>query len=498
MTLRRHGRGADRGMLGAMRRFAKADAGNFGIILGLTAIPVIVAMGGVVDYSNALREKSGVQAAADAAALSAAKYSGSDEDARQKRADMFFKANLNPDIAVKKTSLKKVDGAWVYDASFAMPTAFLGLMNVSELDMSVQSVVAQSNTPLDISLVLDSTGSMKDYGKMAQLQAAVRLFLDNFEDSSGEAKVQVAMVPFDTVIKVENTSMTMLATPKAVCSRLSEPDKSYCENNDAGFTIGSSKTYQLGYDWGARAYLQYVYEAVDTPGQMLKVTRRTDKCSNPSYKWCSESTSTIYNWSITKTKVSGSYSGCILDRLQPYDTQSDAAVSSNVDTLYTRAYSCSASLQPVVGLTEDFDSVRTAVKAMKPSGTTNISIGVQWGMEALTSAAPLVGANADTHTKKIMIVLTDGDNTADRWYDASGTSEIDKRTELSCKNAKAMKNADGSSLELYTIRVIDGNETLLKNCATDEGHYYSVKNANELSAVFQDIAERVKRLRIVS
>ncbi|WAP67044.1 vWA domain-containing protein [Jiella pelagia] len=149
-------------------------------------------------------------------------------------------------------------------------------------------------------------------------------------------------------------------------------------------------------------------------------------------------------------------------------------------------------------LTSDFSALRTAVNALDPSGNTNITVGVQWGMEALSAAYPLQGANADKRTKRIMIVLTDGENTENRWDNSSNSGAIDDRTKLACSNAKAIKNEDGTVLELYTIRVIEGNDSLLKSCATDAGHYYSVTNANELSAVFQDIAERVKRLRIVS
>ena len=499
MTLRQYGESFSRCMRAAAARFGKADAGNFGLILGLSAVPLIVAIGGVVDYSNALRQKAGVQAAADAAALSAAKYSGKDEAARTSRANMFFKANLDADIDVQSTSLKKIDGSWVYDADFSMPTAFLGLMNVNELDMQVQSAVKQSDTPLDIALVLDSTGSMKTNGKMVQLQAAVNLFLDNFDGMSGEAKIQVAIIPFDTEVKITNANMTMLATPTANCAFLAAPDKNYCSSTAAGFVLKTSGTYLAGYDNSSKRYIKYVYEAADTPAQMFTVKRTTYSCLY-AYGFCSTSTSTVYNHSLIKTKVTGNFSGCILDRLQPYDTQADGAASSNVDTLYTRAVDCGNStlLRPVVGLTEDFDTVRTAVKALTPSGNTNIAVGVQWGMEALTGAYPLEGANTDTRTKKIMIVLTDGDNTEDRWYDSSNSSAIDARTELACINAKAMKNTDDTDLELYTIRVIEGNESLLKKCATDEGHYYSVTAASELTAVFQDIAERVKRLRIVS
>ena len=119
-------------------------------------------------------------------------------------------------------------------------------------------------------------------------------------------------------------------------------------------------------------------------------------------------------------------------------------------------------------------------------------------MEALTASYPLTGANTDPRRHSIMVVLTDGDNTEDRWYDSGQSTKIDDRTKLACQNAKAVKNADGTPLEMYTIRLVDGNETLLKDCATDSGHYYSVTAANQLSSVFADIAERVKRIRIVS
>ncbi|MBO0903134.1 pilus assembly protein TadG-related protein [Jiella sonneratiae] len=492
--------GSLRRLAALARRFRHSSAGNFGMMTGLTAVPLLIALGGAVDYSNALREKTSVQAAADAAALTAAKYSGSDETERLSRANMYFSANIDPDITVGSTSLSKVDGSWVYDADFSMPTAFLGLMHIDALDMSVKSEVKQADTPLDIVLVLDSTGSMASNGKMTQLQAAVKLFLDSFDGATGIGKVQVAMIPFDTEVKIQSASMTMLSTPTATCSYMSSPDKSYCSTTAAGFVLGTTGTYLAGYSSSAKRYIGYVYTAADTPAQMFTVTRVTYSCSNSNYTSCTTSTSTVYNRSLTKTKVTGSFTGCIIDRLQPYDTQSDAATASTVDTLYTRSYDCSASssLQPVVGLTEDLDTVETAVTKLTPSGNTNISIGVQWGMEALTSDYPLQGANTDARAKKIMIVLTDGDNTKDRWYDSSASSSIDARTELACSKAKAMTNADGTVLELYTIRVIDGNETLLKSCATDEGHYYPVTTASQLSAVFQDIAERVKRIRIVS
>jgi putative addiction module CopG family antidote len=51
------------------------------------------------------------------------------------------------------------------------------------------------------------------------------------------------------------------------------------------------------------------------------------------------------------------------------------------------------------------------------NGNTNVSIGVAWSMEALTPDGPLATATAmsDARVPRILIVLSDGDNTQKRW-----------------------------------------------------------------------------------
>ncbi|MBO0662313.1 pilus assembly protein TadG-related protein [Jiella sp. MQZ9-1] len=482
-----------------LRRLVCDRSGNFGVFTALAAVPLILAVGGVVDYSNALRQKENVQSAADAAVLAAAKYSGSNETERLSQANGLFTANLDKDVDVTSTKLINSNGTWIYDANFTMPTAFLGLMQIHSLDMAVEATAKHADIPLDIALVLDSTGSMAQSGKMTQLKAAVKLFLSNFDEASDDASVQVSMVPFDTDVRVDNVNMDMLSASQVQCSKMSSPDTKFCSPDAAGFKVGTSGTYYEGYSYRDRAYLAYIYTTQQGSDGVISVARTTYRCAYP-YSWCSNSTAIVYQQSAASTRVSGNFSGCVIDRSQPYDTRADAPDVSNPDTLYVRDVSCtqSQSLQPIVPLTSDLSSLSNQVDKLTPSGNTNITIGLQWGMETLTPTAPMTGGNTDTRTKRIMILLTDGENTADRWYNQSESDKIDARTKLACTNAKSMANPDGSVLELYTIRLIEGDETLLKSCATDDSHYYSVQSASELTSVFQNIAERVKRIRIVS
>jgi hypothetical protein len=87
-----------------------------------------------------------------------------------------------------------------------------------------------------------------------------------------------------------------------------------------------------------------------------------------------------------------------------------------------------------------------------------------------------------------VVLLTDGTNTQNRW--SSSDSQIDPRTALACTNAKA------ANIKIYTVRVIDGDTTLLRNCASKPTMYYEVNQASQLNSVFSSIAQNLARLRI--
>jgi hypothetical protein len=93
-----------------------------------------------------------------------------------------------------------------------------------------------------------------------------------------------------------------------------------------------------------------------------------------------------------------------------------------------------------------------------------------------------------TASGSIVILLTDGENTENRW--GTSTSAIDKRSEAVCANMKK----DG--IKLYTVRVIEGNQTLLRNCASAPNMYFEVSQASQLNAVFKSIADSLATLHI--
>jgi Flp pilus assembly protein TadG len=197
------------------------------------------------------------------------------------------------------------------------------------------------------------------------------------------------------------------------------------------------------------------------------------------------------DYSVNRIKQS-QWNGCVQDRDQSYDTNDTAPTTSNIHTLFP-AVQC-GSLTSLIPLTDVLDqtgwtNLNGKIDAMTAAGNTNVTIGLVWGWHALTANEPLPeGSDPAPDRDKVIVLLTDGDNTQNRW--SSSESAIDARTSLACANAKA------ANIKIYTVRVIDGNASLLKACATNTKMYYDVSQASQLNAVFSSIAQNLANLRL--
>ncbi len=214
-----------------------------------------------------------------------------------------------------------------------------------------------------------------------------------------------------------------------------------------------------------------------------------DTMVNPGTTYASQ---TWLDYTVNKIKQN-QWTGCVIDRDQPNDTLDTAPTTSNIHTLFPAAQ-CANGLTTLIPLTDVLDStgwtnLNSKIDAMTAAGNTNVTIGLIWGWHALTPNQPLPeGSDPEPDKDKVIVLLTDGTNTQNRW--SSSESSIDARTSLACTNAKA------ANIKIYTVRVLDGNATLLSDCATNPSMYYDVQQATQLNAVFSSIAQNLANLRI--
>jgi hypothetical protein len=179
----------------------------------------------------------------------------------------------------------------------------------------------------------------------------------------------------------------------------------------------------------------------------------------------------------------------VTDRDQNYDTKNDAPVSGA--TLYPAEQYASCSV-PLIGLSNDWPKLNEKIDAMTPVGNTNQAIGLQVGWQSLTAAPFAIPAiDSDYKYQTVIILLTDGLNTEDRWY--TSQSSINARQQKTCDNIKA------ASITLYTVQVNTGGDpvsTLLQNCASDGGKFFHLTTAGQIVSTFGQIGTSLSKLRL--
>jgi Flp pilus assembly protein TadG len=186
------------------------------------------------------------------------------------------------------------------------------------------------------------------------------------------------------------------------------------------------------------------------------------------------------------------WDGCIMDRDKPNNTKVSKPTPGRSEEKQPAQNCTSTGLQPILPLTNNTNTVKARINSLVADGNTNTTIGMAWGYNILTPGNPM-GDGASTSGNKpvqAIVFLTDGLNTADRFEQPSSAMDLDM-AEL-CRTAKTSK------IRVFTIRVVEGNDALLQDCASNPADFYKVNEASGLFAAFKSIAEKLMTLRLSS
>jgi Putative Flp pilus-assembly TadE/G-like/von Willebrand factor type A domain len=421
-----------------LTRFWRNGDGGVAPFLALAAIPLMGFVAMAIDYSRASSVRTSFQAALDATALMLSKDANGLEPAQvAAKASGYFNAlfqrpeAINVLIAHQLSAPEQGSFKLMMSGSGAVVPVFAKLLGKTQIGFSATTEVLWGMKKLNLALVLDNTGSMSSSGKMTNLKAAAHDLLATLKNAAKDpGDIKVAIVPFAVDVNV-----------------------------------GTAHVDASWIDW--------------TDWEEVNGT-----CSNTSYK---KKSSCVANNKVWTTANHSTWNGCVTDRDQNNDTMNTASVAGSPATLF-RAHQASACPVAMMPLSHDWIALNDKIDTMTPSGNTNVTIGLAWGFQLLSPVAPFNAPEADPNLDKVIIILTDGQNTENRW--STSTSSIDARTQKACNNIKA------ANMRVYTVRVIDGNASLLKNCASKTDMYYNVNEASQLSGVFSAIAQNLANLRI--
>jgi Flp pilus assembly protein TadG len=151
------------------RRFRRDEGGAMALFAGLTAVPIIFAVGAGVDYSSANMAKSKLDAIADAAALSAVDHnaiSGTASTAQTTATNVFnAEANNINNVSVSNVNVTVTDSntgrTAVVAYSATKTNAFMSLVGIPSTTISGQSHSAAGlSVNINFYLLLDNSPSM--------------------------------------------------------------------------------------------------------------------------------------------------------------------------------------------------------------------------------------------------------------------------------------------------------------------------------------------------
>lgn len=420
-----------------LARFFKDTRGATVPLLALALVPLMGGVGAAIDYTRASAARASMQSALDATGLMLSKeVKGMGNVALQSRATEVFNALFTDskatNVSVNAVLTQPGDGMFnlKITGTGTVPTVFSAYMGYTQTSIGSTTEVTWGMKKLNLALALDNTGSMDKSSKMVELKKAAKNLLTTLQNAERvPGDIKISIVPFAVDVNV-----------------------------------GSDKAGETWIDW-------------------TDWDKQNGRCSNNNYDTYNSCVNANRTWTPSNHS---SWNGCVKDRDQNDDVL-NTPPGTSAATKY-RAHQAADCPTAMMTLSSSWTDLNSKIDAMAPAGNTNVTIGMQLAWQTLSNNAPFLAPAPAPDLDKVIILLTDGQNTQNRW--SQTTSAIDARTEKVCANIKA------DNIKLYTVRVIDGNATLLKTCASQADMYYDVDQAAELNTVFSVIAQKLATLRL--
>lgn len=195
-------------------RFARSRNGAVAMYFALAAVPLFALSGAALDYSRVISTRTRLQAALDATALALSKKAALETAAQlQSDATTLFNSEFQS-AGAKNASVtatySTTGGFSVTVSGSAQVTGYFSpAIGVQTFNVSSSSTVTWGGARLRVALVLDTTGSMADNGKIDALKTATTNLLTQLQSSATTAAdVYVSIIPFTRDVNIGSSNYT--------------------------------------------------------------------------------------------------------------------------------------------------------------------------------------------------------------------------------------------------------------------------------------------------
>lgn len=189
-----------------LRRFLGDENGAM-LIFGVYVFIIILMVSGIgIDFMRYERDRAKLQATLDRAVLAAADLDQPMEPASVVQ-DYFAKSGLGDfltSVTVDQGLGYRVVSA---TASTEIRTQFMHMNGVDTLTVPAFGTAEERIDGVEISLVLDVSGSMNDNNRLPNLVVAAREFVDTMDENSSDGDLSMSIVPYATQVSLPSVLM---------------------------------------------------------------------------------------------------------------------------------------------------------------------------------------------------------------------------------------------------------------------------------------------------
>lgn len=513
--------GRRKALLGWLRKGARDERGAAAVFFAVAMILLTPIVLGMADIYLGSTQRTQLQDALDAATLFAARSSANTTAGVDAVGDKALLANLVLPAGVTLVSSNfTLSGDTVVGyAEVTAPAIAPGVW--PHANITANSQVVRSLDRLEVALVLDNTGSMAG-AKLTNTKTAAKNLIDTLVTAAAQSTLtdplKISLVPFSMTVRVQDTTSlasynTTTHTGPGIPTWLDPQAKAEVAAGVDNFDVQTDRfklMKQMGLSWAG---------CVESRQQPYDIQETAPSSGDPAtmfvpFFWPDEPDSSAgYRGYQNDYRPDGTNSNSWLTRQRrsaKYTAPPTWGDGPNQD----------CDMQPLIQLTTNTASVKTAIDAMVATGETNVPMGLMWGWHTLSPNLPFADGSAYTapHMRKIIILMTDGDNTNTSpsnsngnasyyeglgyiWQNLLGITSGSSSTRTSKMNGRftaLCSNVKDQGITIYTVgvQVSSSSKTLLQNCATTTDKYYDVTAASDLSAAFSSIAGSINALRI--
>lgn len=437
---------------GRVRHFLAEPNASVLPIVALCTLMLLGAVGLAVDATRLMMMHAKLQSAIDAAGLSAAaRYSTKDVSAQATKfaGANFLDASIGATLGEVTATPSADEQIITIKATASAPTTFMKLFGIDTLSTGAASEITRAGEGgIELSLVLDVTGSMADDNKIGSLKTAANTLLDVlYGDKTTDDLLHIGIVPFSESVNIGTGHTAWMKSTTSAWKGCAEARFSGYDLKDDAPT--STKTDTL-FDPADKSGL-------NCPPIVTPLTSTKSTLSNAISKLSPAGATHIahgaaWGWYMLSPKWRGQWGG-------------------------------------TMGTTLPLDSgTKGMTKAMiiMTDGDNTYNIDTSYGP---LYCAAYSGNTCTTYKTDSRLNVTAA---ANKFVDAAATV-LDSKLATICTKIK------DAGITVYTVslgEVANDTKKLLEGCATQKAYYFPSPSGSELKTAFAQIGDSLSQLRV--